>query len=290
MPSQALSMTLLSRVSDGMPLAASMEDEKDHRELDGLKSQAKRIVKQLTASSPSKVSIDSGSSFFHYINSGGVCYLCLTDRGYPKRLAFNYLEELQREFVNKYEHEVSSVSRPYAFIKFDTFIQKTKKLYIDTRTQRNLNKVRLRLRIACASPACGVCSHLVRLTRAARVLACLCSTAQRGAPRRAGHHEAEYSGRAWPWREARLCRGEIVLTARRVGQVRQGRTLPEYAGHAAQVRPARICAAARHCRHLVALLAMRRGWGVARVGSEASARHGRGTKWQWPSCVQCVGL
>ena len=169
MPSQALSMTLLSRVSDGMPLAASMEDEKDHRELDGLKSQAKRIVKQLTASSPSKVSIDSGSSFFHYINSGGVCYLCLTDRGYPKRLAFNYLEELQREFVNKYEHEVSSVSRPYAFIKFDTFIQKTKKLYIDTRTQRNLNKVRLslrlRLRIACvwrvlaSGPAHTCCSR-----------------------------------------------------------------------------------------------------------------------------------
>ena len=141
MPSQSLSMTLLSRVSDGLPLAASMEDEKDHRHLDGLKSQAKKIVKQLTASSPSKVSIENGQSFFHYINAGGVCYLCLTDRGYPKRLAFNYLEELQREFVAKYEHEVSSATRPYAFIKFDTFIQKTKKLYIDTRTQRNLNKL-----------------------------------------------------------------------------------------------------------------------------------------------------
>ena len=141
MPATSLSMTLLSRVSDGLPLAASMEDEKDHRHLDGLKSQAKKIVKQLTASSPSKVSIENGSSFFHYINAGGVCYLCLTDRSYPKRLAFNYLEELQREFVSKYEMEVSSATRPYAFIKFDTFIQKTKKLYVDTRTQRNLNKL-----------------------------------------------------------------------------------------------------------------------------------------------------
>lgn len=33
------------------------------------------------------------------------------------------------------------MSRPYAFIKFDTFIQKTKKLYLDTRTQRNLSKL-----------------------------------------------------------------------------------------------------------------------------------------------------
>jgi len=135
-------MTLLSRVSDGLPLAASMEDEKDKdHDLDGLKSQAKKIVKHLTSSNPARVSVDAGSAFFHYINQGGVCYLCLTDRGYPKKLAFDYLEELQREFCSKYDGQVESASRPYAFIKFDTFIQKTKKLYVDTRTQRNLNRL-----------------------------------------------------------------------------------------------------------------------------------------------------
>ena len=35
-------LTLLSRISDGLPLAASMEDEKDHRELDAYKAQATR--------------------------------------------------------------------------------------------------------------------------------------------------------------------------------------------------------------------------------------------------------
>lgn len=141
MPVGGLSMTLLSRVSDGLPLAASMEDEKDHRELDQLKTQAKKIVKQLNSASPSKSTIDAGTALFHYINHGGVCYLCLTDKSYPKRLAFNYLEELQKEFVQKFSGEVNSAQRPYAFIKFDTFIQKTKKLYVDTRTQRNLNKL-----------------------------------------------------------------------------------------------------------------------------------------------------
>lgn len=34
------------------------------------------------------------------------------------RLAFNYLEELQREFMNKFRDEIGSASRPYAFIKF----------------------------------------------------------------------------------------------------------------------------------------------------------------------------
>ena len=37
--------------------------------------------------------------------------------------------------------QTASTSRPYAFIKFDTFIQKTKKLYLDTRTQRNVSKL-----------------------------------------------------------------------------------------------------------------------------------------------------
>jgi len=52
-----------------------------------------------------------------------------------------YLDELQKEFSLKYRDEVERASRPYAFIKFDTYIQKTKKLYVDTRTQRNLSKM-----------------------------------------------------------------------------------------------------------------------------------------------------
>ena len=43
--------------------------------------------------------------------------------------------------MTRYGSEMETATRPYAFIKFDTFIQKTKKLYVDTRTQRNLNKL-----------------------------------------------------------------------------------------------------------------------------------------------------
>lgn len=71
----------------------------------------------------------------------GVCYLTLSDRGYPKKLAYQYLEDLQKEFNKQNGSQVETVARPYAFIKFDTFIQRTKKLYLDTRTQRNLNKL-----------------------------------------------------------------------------------------------------------------------------------------------------
>jgi len=87
------------------------------------------------------MSYESGAYFFHYIIYGGVCYLTLCDRTYPKKLAYQYLEELMNEFSSAYQQQVESVARPYAFIKFDTFIQKTKKLYLDTRTQRNISKL-----------------------------------------------------------------------------------------------------------------------------------------------------
>ena len=74
----------------------------------------------------------------------GVVFLTLTDRGYPKHLAFRYLGELATEFDLQNGTQVASASRPYAFVKFDTFIQRTRKLYLDARhgggsaTQRNV--------------------------------------------------------------------------------------------------------------------------------------------------------
>lgn len=39
-----------------------------------------------------------------------------------------------------------SATRPYEFIKFDTFIQKTKRVYNDSKTQRNLKKLNSELK------------------------------------------------------------------------------------------------------------------------------------------------
>lgn len=48
----------------------------------------------------------------------GVIYLCLTDKYFPKRLAFSFLEEVSKEFFKKYSHQIESSARPYAFIQF----------------------------------------------------------------------------------------------------------------------------------------------------------------------------
>jgi len=76
-----------------------------------------------------------------YLIEHGVCYLTLAERAYPKKLAYQYLEELAKEFYLQNGTQTAGASRPYAFIKFDTFIQKTKKLYLDTRAARNVSKL-----------------------------------------------------------------------------------------------------------------------------------------------------
>lgn len=137
-------LTLISRMHDGLPLAEGLDTEKD-LEIDSYKSQAKSLFKQFAAQPQQtprlSVEITGGKYMFHYLIEQGVIFLTLTDKGYPKKLAFQYLEELNSEFGRLYGGQVEAVSRPYAFIKFDTFIQKTKKLYMDTRTQRNLAKL-----------------------------------------------------------------------------------------------------------------------------------------------------
>uniref|UniRef100_A0A0E0BZM1 V-SNARE coiled-coil homology domain-containing protein n=1 Tax=Oryza meridionalis TaxID=40149 RepID=A0A0E0BZM1_9ORYZ len=80
------------------------------KDADFYKQQAKLLFKNLSKGQHEASRI--------YIIEGHVCYLTMCDRSYPKKLAFQYFEDLKNEFERK-----------------------TKKLYLDTRTQRNLVKL-----------------------------------------------------------------------------------------------------------------------------------------------------
>ncbi|KAJ1998829.1 SNAP receptor [Coemansia thaxteri] len=139
--------TIIARVADGLPLAASMDDEQAESELAGYKSQAKAVFKKLNAQSEPMCSIESGPYYLHYLLDQSVCYLCICEKAFPRKLAFSYLDELAKEFGTSYGDEVDKTSlRPYAFIKFDTFIQKTKRIYEDSRAQQNMSKLNEDLR------------------------------------------------------------------------------------------------------------------------------------------------
>ncbi len=64
-----LNLTLIARVSDGLPLAASMEDDTEMRELEDYKKQRKKILKQLSTlpTPPEKLTIDSGPYNFQWV-------------------------------------------------------------------------------------------------------------------------------------------------------------------------------------------------------------------------------
>ncbi|KAH8927441.1 snare-like protein [Atractiella rhizophila] len=129
----SIKSTLIARVSDGLPLSASVDEQED-ASLTEYKSQAKLIIRRLNSQSEDKCSIDSGNGVIHYLISEGIVYLLISSKSYPRKLSFSYLDELSKEFARSYGSEPLRVTRPYAFVKFDTFIQRTKKLYEDSRT------------------------------------------------------------------------------------------------------------------------------------------------------------
>ncbi|XP_037131405.1 vesicle-trafficking protein SEC22b-A [Syngnathus acus] len=139
-------LTMIARVADGLPLAASMqENDQLGRDLQHYQSQAKQLCRKLDAQSPDRCTLEAKDMNFHYLIADGVCYLSLCEPSFPKKIVFTYLEELHREFSDQYGRKISIVTRPYSFIEFDTYIQKTKKVYIDSRARRNLGSINTEL-------------------------------------------------------------------------------------------------------------------------------------------------
>ena len=140
----------IARVTDGLTLVASMEhgsSSSDRMEM--FKNQAKQLIKKLNTRSAAKMSIESNPYVFHYMIENGICYLMLSDKNYPKRLAFLFLEEIGREFVSslRVEHgddwlrELETVGRAYAFIKFDQVIQRKRREYADPNSSGNMRRL-----------------------------------------------------------------------------------------------------------------------------------------------------
>ncbi|ODV92677.1 hypothetical protein CANCADRAFT_90665 [Tortispora caseinolytica NRRL Y-17796] len=138
--------TAIARLHDGLPLATSVDDSDVEKELASTKQQVKAIIRKVNDKSEPKASIESGNYSIHYIITDNVVYLCICDKSYPRKLAFSYLDEIQKEFSSTYGSEISKPGlRPYAFVQFDSFIQQTRKLYQDSRATQNLDKLNTEL-------------------------------------------------------------------------------------------------------------------------------------------------
>ncbi|KAF2075360.1 hypothetical protein CYY_003336 [Polysphondylium violaceum] len=137
---------LLCRISDGLMLSESMD--RLEPSLDKFIEQGKSIIKRLSRVSDKACTIEASDSryYFAYLIENDVCYLTFCEKSYPKKLAFKFLEEIYKEFDTSYGFEVPLAKRPYQFVKFESFITKTKNVYIDTRSQKNLSDISVELR------------------------------------------------------------------------------------------------------------------------------------------------
>ncbi|XP_053732116.1 vesicle-trafficking protein SEC22a [Synchiropus splendidus] len=147
-----MSMVLFAsvvRVGDGLPLSASTDYEQD-KVLQETKRHLKGLSKKLSQF-PDRCTLKNGPFNVNFISSLGVGYLMVCTGNYPNVLAFCFLDELQKEFIVTYDTKrINNALRPYSFIEFDTFIQKTKQRYNSPRslsTKINLADMQTEIRL-----------------------------------------------------------------------------------------------------------------------------------------------
>ncbi|KAK2970032.1 hypothetical protein RJ640_008372 [Escallonia rubra] len=107
-------LTMIARVTDGLPLAEGLDDGRDVQDAELYKQQVKSLFKNLSRghNEASRMSVETGPYIFQY----------------PYAACQNDSLSLDLCFFP-------------AHIDTHTFIQKTKKLYQDTNTQRNISKL-----------------------------------------------------------------------------------------------------------------------------------------------------
>ncbi|KAI9206313.1 Longin-like domain-containing protein [Polychytrium aggregatum] len=161
--------TLIARASDALPLVATMESQADELLIETHKKWAKQLIHRISpldnssvvhsSSLPSKGSVAAGQFTFHYICEDGIVFICIADKAYPRLLAFAYLCETIKSFLDSAsalpsnhgltpEQMIAQVVRPYAFIKFEPLLQSIKQRYLNSRqlkTQEDLVDLSSRL-------------------------------------------------------------------------------------------------------------------------------------------------
>uniref|UniRef100_A0A8D2MEM2 Vesicle-trafficking protein SEC22a n=1 Tax=Zonotrichia albicollis TaxID=44394 RepID=A0A8D2MEM2_ZONAL len=148
----AMSMILSAsvvRVRDGLPLSAST----DYEQSTGMQECRKyfKMLSKKLSQLPDRCTLKTGQYNINFISSLGVSYMMLCTENYPNVLAFCFLDELQKEFITTYNMmKTNTAIRPYCFIEFDNFIQRTKQRYNNTRslsTKMNLADMQTEIKL-----------------------------------------------------------------------------------------------------------------------------------------------
>lgn len=137
------------RLSDGLPLVSSQEDGNLGRDFPEFKRQYKIMLNELSslqrAAEGEINQIELG--YFSFIilldPSSDLALLSLCEKHYPKKLAGSLLGDLKEKFLEQFTPSMIKVPglRPYAFISFDSTLEKIKADYRDVRAKSNLERL-----------------------------------------------------------------------------------------------------------------------------------------------------
>ena len=147
-------LTFIARASDGLILSETW-DSGQSEALTVYKQQAKKILSKLK-NGPSKCTVDGGTGanpiVFHYTVDNGICYMALAGKAFPKRLAFAFLEEVHRSFLEElkrhygtgsvdYWSQIETIQKPYFFITFDRTVQRKRQEFRDPNSSSAIAKL-----------------------------------------------------------------------------------------------------------------------------------------------------
>jgi len=126
-------LATIFRVIDGLPLSATT-DILQRRDINDCQKYVKLVSKKLFQL-PDRCTLDLKKFNIHLISSSDMSFIVLVEDSYSTLLAFSFLTEIQKEFLQRYDRVIiEGIKRPYALIEFDMYLQQTKQRYNSPRT------------------------------------------------------------------------------------------------------------------------------------------------------------
>lgn len=127
--------TLIFRSADGLPLSASTDVDENFT-IKNCQKYMKLLSKRLK-SLPDRCTLSLEGFSIHLTCKDGVTFLLLCDHLYPVVLAVCCLNEINHNFFSIYNtNDIFNAKRPYAFIEYETALQKIKSRYNNPRSLR----------------------------------------------------------------------------------------------------------------------------------------------------------
>ncbi|KAM6555894.1 hypothetical protein CsatB_002913 [Cannabis sativa] len=117
-------VTIVGRVKEGLPLAQGPRyvNKEENKSFLFYKQQGELILKEISRGSlpHSKMTIRIDHQYcFNYLVENEIAIITLSDSSYPRKLAFHYLQDLQKEFQKFDSNLIEKITRPYSFIGFE---------------------------------------------------------------------------------------------------------------------------------------------------------------------------